>query len=119
MTEVVHEWLAKSAQDLQSAEFEVSRGESANWDLICFLSQQAVEKLMKGALISGGAVPPKSHDLVQLHRLLQSVLPSWNWDEAELQFMTMSSVIYRYPGEWADRDIATRAAGAARRIRDA
>ncbi|MGD1276202.1 MAG: HEPN domain-containing protein [Tepidisphaeraceae bacterium] len=119
MTEVVREWLAKASQDLQSALSEIDRGDAPNWDLICFLSQQCVEKLIKAALIARRVVPPKTHDLVQLHRLLQEVESSWKWDERELQFLSMSAVIYRYPGQWADRDVATRAAEAARRLHDA
>jgi HEPN domain-containing protein len=71
------EWLAKATKDLRPAEREMSCGESANLDLVCFLCQQGVEKLAKGALIARSVTPPRTHDLVQLHRLLQSVEPTW------------------------------------------
>ncbi len=86
---------------------------------MCFLSQQSVEKLIKGALIDRETLPQKSHDLVQLSRMFGTVMPVWNWDEAELQFLTMASVIYGYPGQWADREVASRAMAIANRLHDA
>gem|GEM_PF-6037648 len=104
---------------MNSAFLEESRGSAANFDLICFLSQQGVEKLIKGALISHNVVVPKSHDLVQLHRMLAAIESRWSWDEAELQWLSISAAAYRYPGEDADEETAHRAANIARRVRDA
>src|SRR5439155_14718232 len=98
MTDEVREWLAKATNDLESAQGLIS-GERVHHDLVCFLCQQGIEKLMKGALIARGIVPPKTHDLVVLHAQLRGVQPSWNWDDAELRRLSRGAVVYRYPGE--------------------
>src|SRR5580692_9810782 len=97
MSDDAQEWLVKATKDLRSAERELNCGESANLDLVCFLCQQGVEKMTKGALIARSVTPPRIHDLVQLHRLLQSIEPSWKWDEAELYRLSVGAVVYRYP----------------------
>jgi HEPN domain-containing protein len=45
MNEIVREWLNKAENDLNSATRELDRGQAGHFDLICFLSQQATEKL--------------------------------------------------------------------------
>ena len=58
MNDNAQEWLAKAAKDLESADRELSYGSSAYFDLICFLCQQGIEKLMKGILVSRQVTPP-------------------------------------------------------------
>ena len=119
MNETVREWLEKARKDLESAELESNRGDAANFDLICFLAQQGVEKLMKGALIARQILAPKTHNLVQLHRLLQDVHQFWDWDEVELRALSDGAVIFRYPGAFATAEQANSALKQALRLRDA
>jgi HEPN domain-containing protein len=119
MNETVREWRDKGQKDLESASLEMSRGNSANFDLVCFLSQQGVEKLMKGAIIARSAIPPKTHDLVKLQLMLQSVHKSWDWEESELIWLSSGAVIYRYPGEDADFDVAQQSLTLALKLRGA
>ena len=43
-----------------------------NSEAIAFHSQQAVEKTMKGAIYAAGLFPPRTHDLGELLRMLQT-----------------------------------------------
>jgi HEPN domain-containing protein len=109
MNQTVREWLEKARKDLESAVLESNRGDSANFDLICFLAQQGVEKRMKGALIARQIIAPKTHNLVQLHRLLHDVHQLWDWDELERKALSDGAVIFRYPGAFATAEQATTA----------
>jgi HEPN domain-containing protein len=62
---------------------------------------------MKALLIHLSIVPPRTHDLAELDRLLAPVCPQWSWPVQELRFLTRASIDFRYPGESADREDAT------------
>jgi len=118
MKEIVREWRDKAIKDLHSME-DVARGAQPNYDLACFLAQQGIEKLIKGALIARNVVPPKIHNLVELHTLLGQAQPAWEWSVVELERLSSGAVIYRYPGETASRETAEAAIDVAKRLRDA
>jgi HEPN domain-containing protein len=109
MNETVREWVSKAEADYATASRERAVSDSPNNDVICFLCQQCVEKLIKAALLHRSAAFPRTHDLVELNRLLARVAPPWSWNEMELQALSMGAVDYRYPGESADREDAARA----------
>jgi HEPN domain-containing protein len=44
-------------------------------DTICFHAQQAIEKLLKGALVANGRNVAKTHDLVKLLSDVTDILP--------------------------------------------
>lgn len=115
MTNTAKEWFEKAEADYRTAEREFVAAESPNFDAVCFHSQQCVEKLMKGLLIDRGVVPPRTHDLVELERLL-AAKPGW-LNIQDLRFLSRASVIYRYPGESADRAEAKEALEACARLR--
>ncbi len=61
---IVEELVTIAGRDLRAAELLAREP-----DLVhpaCFHSQQAIEKMLKAALIVAGAEPPRSHDLVFL-----------------------------------------------------
>jgi len=118
MNETVKEWIAKAEADLATAGRELNAEGRLNYDAVCFHAQQGVEKLMKGLLIHLGAVPPKSHDLVQLSQLVSRALAEWSWPIEELRFLTRAAVDFRYPGEAADRKEAQGALDIASRVRE-
>ena len=57
------EWVAKAEADFASMRRETSVDQSPNYDLICFLAQQCVEKYLKALLCEEGIAFPKTHDL--------------------------------------------------------
>ena len=111
------EWTEKAEADFTTATRKLKAPDSPNFDAVCFHSQQCIEKLMKALLIHHGAVPPRSHDLTELDRLLAPVSPSWSWQVTELRFLTRAAVAFRYPGESADREEATESLDIATRMR--
>jgi HEPN domain-containing protein len=111
------EWTDKAEADFSTATRELKALESPNFDAVCFHAQQCVEKLMKALLIHLGAVPPRTHDLTELDRLLAPVCAQWSWPVQELRFLTRAAVDFRYPGESADRQEATESLDIATRLR--
>lgn len=118
MNATVREWVEKAEGDFASAGRELRARKSPNYDSACFHAQQCIEKLMKAALIARKAAAPKTHDLVELSRLLAKADPSWLWDEQELQWLSRAAVAYRYPGDSARHEHATRAVDQCRRLRE-
>jgi HEPN domain-containing protein len=117
MNGTVKEWAAKAEADFSTATRELQAAESPNFDAVCFHAQQCVEKLMKALLIYLGIVPPRTHDLTELDRLLAPACAQWSWPVQELRFLTRASVDFRYPGESADREDATESLDIATRLR--
>jgi len=111
------EWTAKAEADYSTAARELKAVQSPNFDAVCFHAQQCVEKLMKALLTHLGIVPPRTHDLTELDRLLAPVCPQWSWPVHELRFLTRAAVDFRYPGESADREEATESLDIAARMR--
>ncbi len=95
---VVAEWIAKAEADLDLGKREYAFTGRRNLDMIGFLLQQAVEKLMKAVLIDRGVVPPKIHDLDVLDRLLTTTGVGPSAGVNELSRLTLSAVRTRYPG---------------------
>ena len=108
MNEVVREWIEKAHGDYLTATRE-ARADPPNYDAVCFHAQQCAEKLLKAALIVKGQIPPKTHDLTVLSSLLGSVGAEWHWPVEDLRLLSRSAVIFRYPGESADREEADAA----------
>lgn len=117
MNDVVREWIGKAEGDYLTATREV-RADPPNYDAVCFHAQQCIEKLMKAALIARGQIPPRSHDLTILSGLLASVEAQWSWAVEELRLLSRSAVMFRYPGESADREEAEAALGVSTPMRE-
>jgi HEPN domain-containing protein len=118
MNTTVKEWVAKAEADYSTAIRESKVAEAPNFDAVCFHAQQCVEKLMKALLIHLGTVPPRTHDLTELDRLLAPVSTQWSWPVQELRFLSRASVSVRYPGESADLQDATESLNLAIRLRE-
>ncbi len=73
---------------------------------------------MKAALISSGVVPPKTHDLEELSRLLKQTHTRWEVELIDLRYLARASVAFRYPGESADKKEAKEALAICSRLRD-
>ncbi len=109
MNELINEWIHKADADYATACREMSADENANFDAVCFHSQQCIEKLMKAMLIKNGITPPKIHDLFQLNILLVPVCKKWSCRPEDLRYLTRAAIDFRYPGESADKDEAAEA----------
>ncbi|OQB41240.1 MAG: HEPN domain protein [Candidatus Latescibacteria bacterium ADurb.Bin168] len=118
MNEIVREWVKKAEADYSTASRECRARQNPNFDAVCFHAQQCVEKLMKAALISSGVVPPKTHDLEELSRLLKQTHTRWEVELIDLRYLARASVAFRYPGESADKKEAKEALAICSRLRD-
>jgi HEPN domain-containing protein len=78
MNAVVKEWIGKAEGDYLTAMREADAS-PPNYDAVCFHAQQCIEKLFKALLTAKGTMPPKTHDLTVLDRLLSSICPEWHW----------------------------------------
>lgn len=119
MSELWTEWVAKAEGDYRTARREHDATDQPNYDAVCFHAQQCVEKYLKAALIACGEVPPRTHDLPFLQRLLATERPEWNWDLSELRLLSRSAIASRYPGETADQREAETAFDICERFRHA
>jgi HEPN domain-containing protein len=117
MNEVIKEWMDKAEGDFLTAcrEFQANR---PNYDAVCFHAQQCAEKYMKAILIAKEQIPPKSHDLVELGKLIEQVVDEWGWPVEELRLLTRAAVVYRYPGESAEKEEAGASLEICRALRD-
>ena len=118
MNETVREWLNKAETDYRVAERELAVEHESDYGPVCFHAQQCVEKLIKALLICHEVIPPRTHDLPGLSRLLQSVEPAWNWDDADLTDLTDAAVDDRYPGTVANREDAQQMFDVCTRLRE-
>ncbi|OHB62857.1 MAG: hypothetical protein A2Y76_03280 [Planctomycetes bacterium RBG_13_60_9] len=118
MNEIVKEWIIKAEGDFATATREMAAPENPNFDAVCFHAQQCIEKYLKAVLIASGVTPPKVHDLAVLDRLVTPVCPGWRWPIEELRLLTRAAVMFRYPGESAEREEAVIALDICTRMRD-
>lgn len=98
--EEARRWLRYAYEDLTSAE-RMAGSHEAIPRHACLLAQQAVEKLLKAALIFLSINFPYSHDLDALRNLIPS---GWRVREehADLARLTEWAIAARYPGDWPD-----------------
>ncbi|RLD66035.1 MAG: DNA-binding protein [Bacteroidetes bacterium] len=91
------EWFRKAYNDLSAAKIIISAEiEKKPYDTVCFHSQQAVEKFLKGFLTYHNKNFPKSHFLEMLLELCKEIDLSFE-DIAEIGMLTPYSVEIRYP----------------------
>ncbi|MCX6894208.1 MAG: HEPN domain-containing protein [Verrucomicrobia bacterium] len=101
MKPLTRDWVDKAEGDYLVASQIMRRKSQRVFDAACFHCQQAVEKYFKARLIEAGMGFPKTHDLVQLLKLLQAVEPLWMTYEPPAKTLTTYAVTLRYPGEGA------------------
>ena len=106
---IVKEWVDKAEQDCLAARVLMRQRRLAVYDVICFHSQQCVEKYLKAFLTLQGVPFPKSHDLVVLRNLASQHDGSFELVRDLIKQIDEYAVRFRYPGEEADRKEAKRA----------
>ena len=92
MKKAHEEWLERAQDDLRFAEVGLRE---RFYSQVCFLSQQAIEKCLKGALVFSKRPYPKSHSLGELSRKLPEMhLEVWR---EKLAILDGYYVPLRYP----------------------
>lgn len=112
----VNEWLEIAARDLYHARHHLT-DELENWsDEICFLSQQAAEKMLKALIVSRRVRPRRTHDLSELVSALRSLGLNLRDLDLDCALLSEHAVEPRYPGTNRTRKEAAAAVAAAERI---
>jgi HEPN domain-containing protein len=117
MRELTKEWVAKAEGDLRVARREVRVKRGANFDAVCFHSQQCVEKYMKALLQEREQTVPRVHDLNQLLEFCLPVEPGLETFRPLLKELTIYAVECQYPGESANQEDARSALKGAEHLR--
>ncbi len=99
LTPEAKNWLTYAQEDLSAAEQLLNQPFIAPPRHICWLAQQAAEKMLKTSLIAIGTGFPRSHDLDALRNLLPH---HWtvHTTQPDLSELTEWAVESRYPGNW-------------------
>lgn len=118
MKPITQEWIDKAEGDWTSAGREVVVRTDPNYDLVCFLCQQCVEKYLKARLQEDSVAFPKTHDLEKLLDLLLPSYPLWNVMLPALDQLADYAINFRYPGQTADEKEAKEAIEFCRGVRE-
>src|SRR5437762_11409987 len=108
------EWVKKAEADFASTMREMNATKEFNYDLVCFLAQQSVEKYLKGLLCENSVSFPKTHDLNELAALLPQQLRYPEHFSEPISRLDRYAVEFRYPGASATEELATEAVEDAR-----
>ena len=112
------EWTGKAEADFTSTVREMNATKDFNYDLVCFLAQQSIEKFLKALLCENGVPFPKTHDLNALAALLPEFLDYPTIFGPMISRLDRYAVEFRYPGASATRELAMEAVEGARAFRD-
>jgi HEPN domain-containing protein len=94
--ESVAEWMRFARSDLMAA--RRSAGPEVMWEKPCFDAQQAAERAIKAVLIHFGIMPPRTHYIDRLIKLLPPQVARPPELLASIQ-LTEYAVTTRYPGQ--------------------
>jgi len=109
MNPLTLEWVTKAEGDFTTAGRELRARKAPNFDAACFHAQQCAEKYLK-ALLQEKSIPfGKTHNLIALLEQLLAADPNWEEARSHLEYLTAFSVIFRYPGESADKPTTRQA----------
>lgn len=117
-TKYVADWLARAEEDMSTAQFLFDKKGATN--IICFHSQQAAEKYLKGFLAFHEKHVRKTHDLGSLVTECQQLESELSNITEDASCLSQFAVETRYPGDMPEfsRQDAQQAIEAASRIRD-
>ena len=104
MREETKNWINKGKDDLRKAKDNFKMG---NYDLVSFLCQQCVEKILKAMLIEKTKTFPKIHDLVRLGRMVNLEDKMIN----KFKELTLAYAYTRYPDLPEESDLMNKSTG--------
>lgn len=119
MKPIAAEWVSKAEGDFAILERECRARKNPSYDGACFHAQQCAEKYLKARLCEAGISFSKIHDLVALLQQVLDLEPAWETFREDLAFLSDFAVMFRYPGESADRESALDARRRYRLVRRA
>ena len=100
-------WFAKAENDIKAAEIILeSEKENIPTDTICFHSQQAVEKYLKGFLVLNEISFPFTHNLKDLVEKAKVIDNSFSTIIVKAEMLSPYAVEIRYPDDYFVPSIA-------------
>lgn len=115
MTPITAEWVVKAEADYRAANHLMAM-ETPAYDIVCFHAQQCVENYLKALLQDRDISFPRTHDLVQLMRLLTPAVDALDRYRSALIELSTSAVSVRYPGYFASEDLAKQVLDIAKEV---
>jgi HEPN domain-containing protein len=115
----VSEWIRLAEMDIATAHHMFNTFHPKPLEIVCFHSQQAVEKIIKCYLVSQGHEPLKTHDLQVLMEMCIDINALFDDVYEEAITLTSYAVRVRYPTELdiTEQDAATALENADKVIR--
>ena len=92
------EWVGKAEEDFEAACVLICLRKRPTPNAVCFHCQQSAEKYLKAYLVREGIKFPRTHDLLELHKLCSSVDPGFELIADLLDHLNPYSIEYRYWG---------------------
>jgi HEPN domain-containing protein len=111
------EWIHKAEEDYNAALALARQRKKTMPNAMSFHCQQCAEKYLKAFLVQNGVVFPKTHDLLELHKLCLSVNPALEFIGDLLDSLNPYSVEFRYPGDEVNADEAKVAIRTVKEVR--
>ncbi|KAF0152862.1 MAG: HEPN domain-containing protein [Ignavibacteria bacterium] len=93
----VMRWIQYAEEDIKLAEHSLTLESSCPYRLTAYHAQQCVEKYLKAVLVHHQIDFPYTHSITRLLELLQPVLSSTEYSDAEM--LSAYAITTRYPGE--------------------
>ena len=118
--DLVNNWILKADKDLTSAEHELTFGDDAVTETICFHSQQAAEKFLKAYLVYLEISFTKTHEIGELITHCELKDNEIGALKEEVDILTDYAVTVRYPDDFYAPEIeeAKEAYDLAIKVRD-
>jgi len=91
------DWYRFAQMDMQSAKILNEYSRPKPLEIICYLSEQCVEKLLKGFLVASSQNPPRTHDLPMLCDICIETDNRFCELNDICEFLTLYGVQSRYP----------------------
>ena len=105
----VKQWLAYADEDLRLARHGMTLSTGVPHRLIAYHAQQCAEKYLKARLCEAQIPFGKIHDLVALLEQVIKVELNWEIFRKDHAYLSDFAVMFRYPGESADKKAAVEA----------
>ncbi len=109
MKPLTEEWITKAEGDFSTAGRELRARKAPDYDAVCFHTQQCIEKYLKALLQEEEVEFGKTHNLSALLDKILSSYPLLEAIRTSLHLLNAFAIDFRYPGENADKLLATRA----------
>lgn len=112
------EWIQMAEGNYASAR-HVHQGKKSMYDIICFLSQQYIEKYLKAWLQENSVPFTKTHDLERLLGLIVLSIPDWHVWQADFLVFSEDAIDFLYPGKYATAKDVSQAIHTCAEVRQA